>query len=243
MWAGGFFLFLNLPVDKAERFLVNLIPSFALVMACYWDRVFTLRAEGDRRLDERLPRITAGILAVLMGGVLLAGPWILGKRFPIPREAWPFSLALVIGVSCVAVLYFARCARLTTVFSGVLALGMLMSVGLVEFFYPALARYESALQISQEVRALVGDAPLVLSYSSDGAFREEIIYYLDSAKPLPRMRSTKELAAALRRDHTVFGLLHRDRFDELLAQTEAVPVKVKEFSYRRRPFVLVKNRP
>ena len=51
VWFIGFFLLLNLPAGKAERFLVYLIPPFALLMARYWDHLLRVAEYSYRRRD------------------------------------------------------------------------------------------------------------------------------------------------------------------------------------------------
>lgn len=240
VWFVGFFVLLNPPAFKAERFLVYVIPSFSLLMARYWDHVFSLESDRLSSAEDRLLRCAAALLALITVVAMVVGPWLIRSRFPIPRDAWSIPFALLMGVGCAAVLYTALGRQPKAVFSSVLAVAMVMTVGLVQLFYPALARSESALQISRQVRAIVGNSPLVV-YHPELEFNADVLYYLDRPDPPPWFRTADELYAVLRSDTKVFSLMLNYRYEELRRRDDFPLVRIAEYSYRKRGIILVGN--
>lgn len=240
VWVIGFFVLLSLPAGKAERFLVYLIPPFALLTARYWDDLFG-HAETLSRTEARLLRIAACILSLV--GVLgvLIGPWLLQLRFLVPSDVWSTPFVLLAGVGCLAVLYTACRRTPQAIFLSVTAVAVVMTIGLVQYFYPMLAKYESAKAIAYQVRAVVGDSPLVI-YHPGRSLGEDILYYLDRPSPVPELRTPDEIYAAFGAEQPVFGLLSKSGFEELERQGNLPVMVLADHSYRQRDFVLVKNR-
>ena len=240
VWVIGFFVLLSLPAGKAERFLVYLIPPFALLTARYWDDLCR-HADTLTSAERRLLRIAACLLGLV--GVLgvLIGPRLIQLRFPMPGEVWPIPLALLLGVGCVAVFYTACRRDPQAIFVSVMAVAVLMTIGLVQHFYPMLAKYESAKAIAYQVRAVVGDSPLVI-YHPGRSLGEDILYYLDRPSPVPELQTPDEIYAAFGAGQPIFGLLSKSSFKELERRGDLPVMVLADHSYRQRDFVLVKNR-
>ncbi|MDE2484902.1 MAG: glycosyltransferase family 39 protein [candidate division NC10 bacterium] len=239
VWFISFFAFLNVPMGKGERYLVLLIPSFALLIARYWDHLFGA-SEAPRVGEARLLRFTAIFLATGALVALFVGPRIIQMRYHI-SDLWPAAFTVLIGIGCVAVWYTAVRQRPRVVFFSALALAMTLTVGLVQYFYPALDRYESGKAIAQQVRAVVGDSPLVI-YDPNSWFHEDILYYLDRPSPVPQLLTPEEVHAAFATDRQVFGLFAKSQYEELQRHGGLPLVRLADYSHRRRDFVLVKNR-
>lgn len=240
IWCIGFFVLLSLPAGKAERFLVYLIPPLALLIARYWDYLFRYTATLQSA-EAHLLKFAAFFLGLVGALGVFVGPWILHQRFLMPGDVWPVPLALLMGIGCIAVLYAAYRCRPPAIFSSVTAVAVAMTIGLVQYFYPALARYESAKAIAQQVRAVVGDSPLVI-YHPGRSLGEDILYYLDRPSPVPELQTPDEIYAAFETGQQVFGLLSKSSFEELERQGKLPVMRLADHSYRQRDFVLVKNR-
>lgn len=240
VWSIGFFALLSLPAGKAERFLVYLIPPFALLMARYWD--YLLRyADTLQSGETRLLRVAAFLLGLV--GVLgvFVGPRLIQLRFLMPHDFWPIPLALLLGIGCIGVLYTACRCQPQAIFSSVVMVAIAMTIGLVQYFYPTLAKYESAKVIAQQVRAVVGDSPLVI-FHPGRSLGEDILYYLDRPSPVPELQTPDEVYAAFTADSQVFGLFAKPRYEELERQGNLPLIRLADHSYRQRDFVLVMNR-
>ena len=240
VWSIGFFVLLSLPAGKAERFLVYLIPPFALLTARYWDHLFR-SADTLPSVDARMLRVAAFLLGLVGALGLLVGPRLIQLRFLMPNDFWPVPLALLLGIGCIGVLYTACKCRPQTIFSSVGAVAVVMTIGLVQYFYPALAKYESAKAIAQQVRAVVGDSPLVI-YHPGRSLGEDILYYLDRPSPVPELQTPDEIYAAFDAGQQVFGLLSKSSFEELERRGNLPLMRLADHSYRQRDFILVTNR-
>lgn len=240
VWVIGFLVLLSLPAGKAERFLVYLIPPFALLMARYWDDLFRY-ADTLTPAENRLLRIAAGLLGLV--GVLgvLVGPRLIRLRFVVPDDVWPIPLMLLLSIGCLAVLYAAFRCQPPTIFSGVATVAIAMTLGLVQYFYPILATYESAKAIARQVRAVVGDSPLVI-YHPGRSLGEDILYYLDRPSPVPELQTPDEIYAAFGAKQPIFGLMSKRGLEELERQGRLAVIVLADHSYRQRDFVLVTNR-
>jgi 4-amino-4-deoxy-L-arabinose transferase-like glycosyltransferase len=237
VWAIGFFLLLSLPAFKIERFLVWIIPPFALLTARYWDRFIT-PSEPVHPVEDRLLRLTSALLALGIVVALFAGPLVFRARYSIPTNFWPAPFALLIGLCCLALLYNALRRGPRGIFLGVWAVAMALTLGLVQVFYPALARYDSAKPISEQVRAIVGDSPVVMQIP-DWTFRVEFLYYLDRPDAVLRLDTADEIYAAFRPVRQVFGLVTRDRYEELERRGDVPLARLADYTHRRRDYVLV----
>jgi len=240
VWSIGFFVLLSLPAGKAERFLVYLIPPFALLMAQYWEHLFRY-ADTLQSVEARLLRVVAFLLGLVSVLGLIVGPRLIQLRFLMPRDVWPLPLALLLGIGCIGVLYTACRCQPQAIFSSVVAVAIAMTIGLVQYFYPILARYESAKGIAQQVRAVVGDSPLVIFHPGQ-SLGEDILYYLDRPSPVPELQTPDEVYAAFATNRQVFGLFATHRYEELERQGNPLLMRLAAHSYRQRDFVLVTNR-
>ncbi len=241
VWAIGFFVLLNLPAGKAERFLVYVIPPFALLMARFWEHVISLEITGRGSAEDRLLRVTAVLLALTTMAGLLVGPRLISSRLDLPRDAWPTFLSLLIGIACVVTIYTACGHGLRVVFASVLVVAMAMTVVLVHVFFPAVDRYQSPAALTRRIAAMVGDAPLMV-IGPDLNFEHDILYYLDRPQPTPLLKTAEEIRDAFHSDRKVFGFMLKDLYEELEGRDDIPLVRVADFSYRRRIFVLVSNR-
>jgi 4-amino-4-deoxy-L-arabinose transferase-like glycosyltransferase len=240
VWSIGFFVLLSLPARKAERFLVYLIPPFALLMARYWDHL--LQYAGTlQSVEARLLRVAAFLLGLVSVLGLFVGPRLIQLRFLMPHDVWPIPLALLLGIGCIGVLYTACRCQPQAIFSSVVAVAIAMTIGLVQYFYPTLARYESAKAIAQQVRAVVGDSPLVI-YHPGRSLGEDILYYLDRPSPVPELQTPDEVYAAFEAERRIFGLLSKSSFEELERRGELPLMRLADHSYRQRDLVLVTKR-
>ncbi|MDE2179311.1 MAG: glycosyltransferase family 39 protein [candidate division NC10 bacterium] len=240
VWSIGFFVLLSLPARKAERFLVYLIPPFALLIARYWDHLLQ-DADTLQLVEARLLRVAAFLLGLVSVLGLFVGPRLIQLRFLMPHDAWPIPLALLLGFGCIGVLYTACRCQPQAIFSSVVAVAIVMTISLVQYFYPALARYESAKVIAQQVRAVVGDSPLVIFHPGQ-SLGEDILYYLDRPSPVPELQTPDEVYVAFEAKRRVFGLLSKSSFEELERRGNPPLTRLADHSYRQRDFVLVTNR-
>jgi 4-amino-4-deoxy-L-arabinose transferase-like glycosyltransferase len=240
IWSIGFFVLLSLPAGKAERFLVYLIPPFALLTARYWDYLFQ-HTDTLTSVESRLVRFAAFLLGLVGALGVFVGPRLIQLRFLLPADAWPVPPALLLGIGCITVLYAAYRLQPRAIFLSVTAVAVAMTIGLVQYFYPMLAKYESAKTIAHQVRAVVGDSPLVI-YHPGRSLGEDILYYLDRPLPVPELRTPDEIYAAFETGQPIFGLLSKSSFEEFERQGNLPITRLADHSYRQRDFVLVKNR-
>lgn len=240
VWAIGFFVLLSLPAGKAERFLVYLIPPFALLTARYWDDLFQ-HADTVTSAENRLLRIAAFLLGLVGALGVFVGPRLIQLRFLTPGDAWPIPFVLLLGIGCMTVLYTACRREPQAIFSSVTAVAVVMTIGLVQYFYPMLGTYESAKAIAYQVRAVVGDSPLVI-YHPGRSLGEDILYYLDRPSPVPELQTPEEIYAAFGTGQPIFGLVSKTSLEELERRGNLPIMRLADHSYRQRDFVLVKNR-
>lgn len=240
IWSIGFFVLLSLPAGKAERFLVYLIPPFALLTARYWDYLFQ-HTDTLTSAERRLLRIATFLLGLIGAFGVFVGPRLMQLRFLMPGDAWPAPLVLLLGIGCMAVLYSACTRQPQAIFSSVTAVAVVMTIGLVQYFYPMLAKYESAKAIAYQVQAVVSDAPLVI-YHPGRSLGEDILYYLDRPSPVPELQTPDEIYAAFEVGQQIFGLLSKSSFEELERRGDLPLKRLADHSYRQRDFVLVTNR-
>ena len=239
LWGLGYFFLLSLPSAKSERFLVYLVPPFALLLARYWDHLLS-GSRGSKSVEDRFLRITAILLVIVTFAIFLTGPSVLERRFRIPVDFWSLPFALLVGAGCVAVLYTALRSRPQAIFTSVLAVSMAITFGHVQLFYPAMDRYDSAIPISRQLRAIVGHSPLVLNPGGPGW--ADIVYYLDRPAPVPHLTTIDEVAATFRSDGQVFALLAKQSYDELVRRGNLPLTRVADYYYRGSTFALVSNR-
>ena len=165
-WCIGFLALLSLIAAKSDRFLVYLIPPFALLIARYWDHLWS-GPEGARPVEHRMLRVTAAILVLVTLGVLYVGSSVLYRRFGIPTDFYysvPFALLIAsVVVGCLGVLYSVWRGRPRAILVSVLILAVMVTLVHVQFFYPARARYDSSGSISREDWAIVGQSPCVVA--------------------------------------------------------------------------------
>lgn len=240
VWSISFFLLLNLPAAKAERFLTFLLPAFALLVARYWDNLLSYGSAMIQTGEVRLLRFSAALLGLGTGVALFVGPLLVRTRFRVPANVLPMPFALAVGAGCAAVIFTAWRSRPYAIFSSVLALGMALTFGLVQFFYPALGRYDSAIPISHQIRSKVGDSSLVI-FHPRGPFKEEILYYLDLPYPVQQIKTAEKICMAFRTERRVFALLTKDHYGELTCPGERSIRLVADYPYRRWHYVLVSN--
>lgn len=240
LWLAGFFLVLSVPAAKSERFLVYLIPPFALLMGMYWLQLVASPRPAHDRVEETSVRVMAVLLALGTAGALLASPQLVARRLPLAQEVWSTPVAVLVGIGCLATVYASVRARPATVLAGAVVLAMAFTVGLVHVFFPALGRYDSAKQFSQEIRALVKDAPFVI-FADDANFAYDLLYYLERPEAVPVVRTLTEARTVFRSAGPVFGLMLNDRYRELLGAGDIPIRRVAERHYRRRMFVLASN--
>jgi 4-amino-4-deoxy-L-arabinose transferase-like glycosyltransferase len=236
LWLAGFFLVLSVPAAKSERFLVYLIPPFALLMGMYWQWLVASPRPGHDRVEDASVRVLSALLALGAAGALLASPQLVARRLPLAQDVWSTPVAVLVGAAGLATLYAAARARPATVLAGVVGLALALTIGVVHVFFPALGRYDSAEQFSREIRAVVGRAPLVI-FAHDANFAYDLLYYLERPEPVPVVRTVAEAREVFGAGQPVFALMLDDRFRELVGAGE-VPIRRLERHYRRRLFVL-----
>ncbi|HXZ44968.1 MAG TPA: glycosyltransferase family 39 protein [archaeon] len=240
VWPIGFFLLLNLSAEKVERFLVYVVPPFALVMARFWEHIVSLESTGQRSTEDRLLRVTAVLLALTTMAALLVGPWLITRRLDFPRDSWPTLVALIVGIGCVGIIYTAYGHGVRAVFASVVVVVMAMTAGLVQFYYPARDRHDSPAALSRQIAAVVSDSPLLI-FDDNLNFMYDILYYLNRPQPVPLLGSAEEVRAVFRSDRQVFGFMLKDRYNELKRRNDVRVVRVADYAYRRQRFVLASN--
>lgn len=239
LWALTFFLALNVPSYKQENFLVYLTPSFALLVARYWDHLLG-HSEAPLPTEDRLLRISAIVLAVVAVSGVFVKEVILSMRLPRFPEFMPALPMLVFLLACGVMAYVAYEGYRRAIFSSVLASAMMMTFGLVQFFYPAIGQYVTLRTISQEVRSIVGDSPVVLVFTAGNS---GLAYYLAQLGPVTNVESAEALRPILRANRQVFALMGKDRYDELDCDGEISLLPLAYYSFRKWRYVLVTNRP
>jgi len=241
IWLTAFFVGLSLPAGKSERFLVYLIPPFALLMARCWTHLLSLPPHEGQRLEGRLARLTAVALAVGAGVALAMAPQLIAKRLSVARDLGLTPLAVLVGAAGVAVVLAAIRGRLQAVLSSVAALSMALTLGLVLVFFPAMDRYDSARDLSQRIRRTVGESPLVI-YGDSYDYAYDVLYYLDRGNPVPLLTTVSEARAAFDTGQQVFGLMLAYSEETLRGHGNLPLTRIAEYPYRKRRFVLVSNR-
>lgn len=156
-WFVAILLFFSISDTKRDLYLLPLLPTIALFVACYWDAL-----ASERSAVGAFPRwITAGFFAlVALGGLLVpVAAWHMRPDALLPLL--PASLVLTTGGVLAAVLLLRR--ELVKAMIAIVAL-MTLSIGTaVLWLFPYLETFKSprpfALQISRFVAAT---APLYI---------------------------------------------------------------------------------
>lgn len=238
LWLLAFFLPLTLPSYKEQDFLVYSVPPFALLMATYWnDRM--LRSDGSPLVEKRL--ISIGGMLLSIGGVIavLVAHILVPMRFPGLPAFLPVSVKVVIVLACVATAAIAYSGKPATVLGSALVVSMAVAFAMVEFFYPARAKYVTAKRIGEEVRSIARGADVIVAVSRG---RPEILYYLDQDQPVPAGASLEQIYSAFQADRKTFGLLDTALYDALKRLGPLSLEPLAEYSYSRSRYVLVTNR-
>jgi 4-amino-4-deoxy-L-arabinose transferase-like glycosyltransferase len=152
-WFMAILLFFTISDTKRDLYLLPLLPTLALFVACYWDAL-----ASERSADGAFSRwITAGFFALLaLGGLLVpVAAWLLRPDALLPLLA--ASLVLTTGGALAAVLLLRR--ELVKAMITIVALMTLSIVTAVLWVLPYLETFKSprpfALEINRFVPATV----------------------------------------------------------------------------------------
>jgi len=156
-WFFAIFLFFTISDTKRDLYLLPLLPTIALLVACYWDSQGTERNSQGRDLRW----LTAGFFGLLALGGLLVPPaaWRLRPDALLPLL--PASLVLTAGGSLTAVLLFRH--DLGKAMIAIVAM-MTLSIGTaVLWVFPYLETFKSPRPFALEINRFVPlTAPLYI---------------------------------------------------------------------------------
>ena len=148
-WFMAILLFFTISDTKRDLYLLPLLPTVALFVACYWDSLAT-----ERGAFGAFPRwITAGFFAlVALGGFLVpAAAWRLRPDALLPLV--PASLVLTTGGALAAALLLRR--DLVKAMITIVALMTLSMVAAVLWLFPYLETFKSPRPFALEINRLV----------------------------------------------------------------------------------------
>jgi len=239
LWFVSFFLFLNIPSYKEEDFIVYLIPPFALMIARYWDRFLILGCGNLPPAENRLLRTTLILLGlgIILG--LFIGPELIQMRFPMFPRFLPQLYVLFLLMGSCAMIYAAWRQQTRMIFLSVVAVAVVMTFGVVQFYDPARGQYNTVKMIGQQLRLIVGDSPLVISPTQGTV---ELLYYLDRPEPVRYVGSPEEARMAFSSEQKIFALLTRDLYEKLEHRNGLSLSRLAEYTHRKWHYVLVSNR-
>jgi 4-amino-4-deoxy-L-arabinose transferase-like glycosyltransferase len=236
LWFLSFFFFLNVPSYKEEDFLVYLVPPFALLIARSWEHVLS-ESKLSPAPTDRCYRASLISLSCVISFLLWIGPRTLKIRHPgFPSMISPSHFLFVLG-GCLVAIYVALSQAKKTIFSTVCVIAMALTFFFAHFYRPAREQYNRVRAISYEVRSIVGDSPLVLSYTQGST---EFLYYLDRREPV-RFVDREEARRLLRSDRKLFAVLLRNVYEEIKSGADFPLHKLAEYTHRHWQYVLVSN--
>lgn len=184
-WFGTTFVFFTLSASKRELYLLPAFPAAALAVGGFLDWAFNLE-EGGPAL-ARWPFYFIcwlhGFLAVVVASAALQAPWLFDRLSYlrpyagcVPAFRWPaFALALSFGAVSLAAALLWRAGRREAALGGLVASGLVATLGAAVALLPALNPYKSARPLCDEIRR---HHPASGGVAYLGSLDESYLYYL-----------------------------------------------------------------
>ena len=204
-WFLAILLFFTISDTKRELYLLPLLPTVALLVACYLD---SLGAEPDAQ-GAYLRWLTAAFFALLALGAFLvpAAAWWLRPDALLPLL--PAALVLTIGGALIAAYLLQRELRRAMV--AIVALMTLSIVAAALWIFPYLENFKSPRAFALEIKRLVpASAPLYIYADTMHDFN----YYAER-EVIPVLTSPAVLEKLLESGQTGFLLVRERDFARL----------------------------
>ncbi|MGZ8489200.1 MAG: ArnT family glycosyltransferase [Candidatus Binatia bacterium] len=204
-WFLAILLFFAISDTKRDLYLLPLLPTVALLVACYLD---SLGAEPDAQCAYRR-WLTAGFFALLALGAFLvpAVAWWLRPDALLPLL--PASLVLTIGGALVAAYLLRR--ELCRAMAAIVALMTLSMVTAALWIFPYLENFKSPKPFALEIKRVVpASAPLYIYADTMHDFN----FYAER-EVMPVLTSPAVLAKLLKTGQTGFLLVRERDFARL----------------------------
>ena len=204
-WFLAILLFFTISDTKRDLYLLPLLPTVALFVACYLD---SLGAELDAQCAY-LRWLAAGFFALLALGAFLvpAAAWWLRPDALLPLL--PASLVLTIGGALVAAYLLQR--KLCRAMAAIVALMTLSMVAAAFWIFPYLENFKSPRPFALEIKRVVpASAPLYIYADSMHDFN-----FYSEREVMPVLTSSAVLAKLLKTGQTGFLLVRERDFARL----------------------------
>ncbi len=175
-WVLGYFLAFSLFPEKHERYLLPLVPGTALWVGYVYHRVWS-----SEDLQGRATSFLKGMLGVLSVACILlisVGPFILQKKWGLPKDVFPVSYQGIIIVCTGALLYYLYRSRLRMALNMVGVLAVAFMVSLVMYIVPGIDAGASPRTMYTGIRSSLNNPDDVIwAYQHWDWRTDEDLYY------------------------------------------------------------------
>jgi 4-amino-4-deoxy-L-arabinose transferase-like glycosyltransferase len=204
-WFMAIFLFFTVSDTKRDLYLLPLLPTVALLIACHWD---SLGNERDP-LGANLRCLTAGFFALLALGALLvqAAVWWLRPDALLPLL--PATLLLMTGSALIAAYLLRR--ELHKALVTIVALMTLAIIAAALWILPYLENFKSPRAFALEIKRLVPVSAPVYIYADT---MHNFNYYAER-EVIPVLTSPAVLEKLLQTGQSEFLLVRERDFAKL----------------------------
>ncbi len=178
LWAVGGFLMLSLAPPKHERYLLPIVPGFALMIGYYYHIVFS--SSEQKQWATLGFKVMLGLLSIACVVSLFVAPRVLHRRWNVPTSVFP-TIFIVIMLTFCSVLVYALVSskvRFALMTLGILATGFMFLT--VHIVVPAIDKGSSAKRMIAEITPFLkrSEDPIPVYRNSVPYHDEETNYYM-----------------------------------------------------------------
>lgn len=175
-WVMAYFLAFSLFPEKHERYLLPLVPGLALWVGYVYHRVWS--SEGLQGRATLAITIMLVVLSIAFLVLVSLGPFILQKKWGLPRDVFPVIYQGIIVFSAGTLLYFLYRSHLGMALNMVGVLAVAFMVGLVVFIVPGIDAGASPKNMFTGIRSsLKNPTDHIWAYQHWNWRTDEDLYY------------------------------------------------------------------
>jgi len=175
-WVLGYFLAFSLFPEKHERYLLPLVPGLALWVGYVYYRVWS--SEGLQGRATSVIKIMLVFLSIAFLVLVSLGPFILQKKWGLPRDVFPVIYQGIIVFSAGTLLYFLYRSHLGMALNMVGVLAVAFMVGLVVFIVPGIDAGASPKNMFTGIRSSLNNpTDYIWAYQHWNWRTDEDLYY------------------------------------------------------------------
>jgi len=234
LWFLGFLLIMCLSRFRREPYLMPLVPALGLIIGNYL--VALCSNAGVPQWHRKLNIIAFGFLTGLFLFAFLAGPFLLNKKWNVPLDLFPIMYVLVMLSFCGILMWATWKEKIPIMHTALLGIALGFTLGIVQFFLPAIDRTSSPKYVDSQVRAFAAHTSSPLFYY--GITQEDLSFYLNGAPPIPRLTSHEELVA-LTENQRILVVTDKKDAEALRERNDLEIQTLKEFPQPRKRNFLV----